>query len=358
MVKSKDLHEGTIVEIVSTNYMMFFGGFSTPNKDYMVVGEKYTVDKIKRSTPLVVHLSQVDGNKKGGVFFTYLNKDIKIVSQPELEVVNNTDPNTLAPNEEFILVKKGDPTQFYNSYAECSDYNYNQTNEDAITFTKKIGQRKKIKNKLALMGVLNLTSGMFDPYYWHQKNKSLNKSESDLYNYHMTVIKDTPYWFESKQIRNLESFKDVELRKYNKDTRKVSDTVADFNCYEYLLGFINKMHYVYSYGSGVAAVIDELKIKGVEADYPFLFSTKFDHTKFQYDPPMERDIYFDLALKSLKLKKKDVIHYNDKGFVCLAFKTEEERDTFIKEYKNTEKVQTLYLTSDILEATTKKKLKM
>jgi hypothetical protein len=358
MVKSKDLHEGTVIEVTSTEYMMFFGGYNPSASDYLAVGEQYEVKKIKRSTPLVVHLKHVDSNKGGGIYFTYLNKHIKIISQPELETVDNTDPNTLAPNEEFILVKKGDPTQFYNSYIECKDYNYTQTNEDALVFTKKIGQRKKIKNKLALMGVINLTSGMFDPYYWHQKNKGLNKAEQDLHEYHMAVIKDTPYWYELKQVINVESFKDIELRKYNKDIRKVSDTVADFDCYGYITGFINKMHNVYNYGSGVAAVIDDLKNKGLENDYPFLFSTKFDHTKFKYNPPSEKDIYVDLALKSLKLKKKDVIHYNDKGFVCVAFKTEEERDIFIKEYKNTEKVQTLYLTNDILEQSAKKKLKM
>lgn len=358
MVKSKDLHEGTVIEVVSTEYMMFFGGYDPKSSDYLAIGEQYEVKKIKRSTPLVVHLKHVDSDKGGGIYFTYLNKHIKIVSQPELKVVENTDPNTLADNEEFILVKKGDPTQFYNDYVPCKDYAYTQTNEDALIFTKKIGQRKKIKNKLALTGVLNVCTGMFYSSHWYDKRRELPKDKADLHHYHMTVIRDIPYWYESSQIINVESIKELELRKYNKDTRKVSDTVVDFDCYAYVSNFITKMNNTFNYGAGIAPVVDELKSKGLENEYPFLFSSKFDHTKFQYDPPLERDIYVDLALKSLKLKKKDVIHYNDKGFVCVAFKTEEERDKFIKEYKNTEKVQTLSLTSDILEASAKKKLKM
>lgn len=358
MVKSKDLHEGTVIEVVSTNYMMFFGDFTKPNKDYMGIGEKYTVTKVKRSTPLVVHLKQVDGEKQGGIFLTFINKDIKVVSQPEIEAVNNTDPNTLAPNEEFILVKKGDPTQFYNDYVACKDSYHIQTNEEAVIFTKKIGQRKKIKNKLALTGICNITSGMFNSDYWYFKSKDLNKSEKQLHDYHMEIIRDTPYWYGSRQIANVESLKELELRKYNKDTRKVSDTIVNFDCYEYVTNFINKMQNAYNYGIGVASVTDELKNKGLESDYPFLFASKFDHTKFEYNPPSEKDIYVDLAFKALKLKKKDVIHYNDKGFVCMAFKTEDEREAFIKEYKNSEKIQKLYLTSEILETSSKKKLKM
>jgi hypothetical protein len=68
MVKSKDLHEGTVIEVTSTEYMMFFGGYNPSASDYLAVGEQYEVKKIKRSTPLVVHLKHVDSNKGGGIY--------------------------------------------------------------------------------------------------------------------------------------------------------------------------------------------------------------------------------------------------------------------------------------------------
>ena len=84
-----------------------------------------------------------------------------------------------------------------------------------------------------------------------------------------------------------------------------------------------------------------------------MFSAKFDHTQFQYETPQEKDIYVDLALKAFKMKKKDTIHYNNKDYACVAFKTEKKRDEFAQHYKNTEKQVNLYQTQEIIHSTQK-----
>lgn len=351
MIQTKQLNVGTILNIASTNSMMFFGDIGNRNAIYMQVGEQYLVTKVKRSSPIVISLKQINGNKEGEIFMTFINSDMTIVSQPEIEVKKeNIDPNTLKDNEEFILVKKGDPTQLFNDFHFNKSDIYVQTNEDALIFETKIGKRKKIKNKLALLGSLNMMSGMMNTSHWYYFLKNSNEHNKDEQAYHLKVFDDAPYWFSCRQIINIESLKNLELRKYDKDTRKVSEHVVDFDCYQYVINFIQKTEHIRLFGVGVASVLYDLSENKQTEQYPYLFSSKFAHNKFEYGSPQEKDIYVDLALKSLKLKKKDVIHYNNKGYVCVAFKTEEERQMFVDNYKNTEKEVKLYTTQEIINA--------
>jgi hypothetical protein len=359
MIQTKQLNIGTTLEVASLNQMMFFGDIFSKHQQPLAVGEQYEVTKIKKSSPITIYLKQINGAKEGEIFMSFINNDMKIVAQPELAPKEeHTDPNTLADNEEFILVKKGDPTQFYKDFEYNTDDRYVQTDKDALIFDKKIGQRKKIKNKLALTGMLNMMSGMYNSNYWYfyfQQSTDTNKEEQK---HHLSVFDETPYWFQCRQIINIESLKNLELRKYNKDTRKVSDNVIEFDCHKYVVNFIEKTQHIRLFGIGVASVVYELQENNKTEEYPYLFSSKFDRTKFKYeDTPQERDIYFDLALKALKLKKKDVIHYNNKGYTCVAFKTEEDRQKFVDNYKNTEKNVTFYTTDEILNST-KPKAKM
>lgn len=353
MIQTKQLNIGTVLEVTSTNDMMFFGDAFRPiSQHQLLLGEQYEVTKIRKASPITIFLKQKNGSKEGDIYMSFINQDMKVVSQPQLEAKpEHTEPNTIADNEEFILVKKGDPTQFFKDFHYNKDDRYIQTDENALIFEKKIGQRKKFKNKLALTGVLNMMSGMMNYNYWYYYFKDSSEANKEVQQQHLKIFEDAPYCFQCRQITNIESLKDLELRKYNKDTRKVSDQAIDFDCYQYVVNFIEKTQHIRLFGVGVASVVYELSENNQTQEYPYLFSSKFDHTKFEYNTPQEKDVYVDLALKALKLKKKDVIHYNNKGYTCVAFKTEEERQKFVDNYKNTEKQVHLYTTDEILNST-------
>lgn len=48
------------------------------------------------------------------------------------------------------------------------------------------------------------------------------------------------------------------IENYNKDTRKVSEHVVDFDCYEYVMRFIEKTQHIRLFGIGVASVVYNL----------------------------------------------------------------------------------------------------
>lgn len=355
MLKSKDMKKGVVIEVTSLNNMMFFGDiFNTRSKkELMAIGEQYELVKdVKKSGgALIATLKQINGNKGGEVFWVFINKEIKIISIPTPVVNNNPSSETelkLSDNEEYIIVKKSNPQLFYKSLA--SQYHYagrtvldkNETLDGSFVLTNKIGQRKKFKNLQSLYGFLHNASGKLS--YGYMRDFSPEEE------YHMHALQNIPEWAMGDGILKVNDLKEVELRKYNTETKTVSSQAVEFDLYDYVKKYSQKMDITKLYGEAISHVIMELTEQNKINELPYIFSAKMDYSKYKYieSVPKEKDIYLDLLLKELGLKKKDCIMYNNKGFIAIACEGEEKAKEYAKKYQNKEKMQSILSVNEIL----------
>lgn len=349
MIRSKDLTQGSILEVTSTNDMMFFGSPLNLRTTKLLVGEQYEVLKVSKS-PIGVSLQQMNGDKKGDIFLIFISGSMKIISQPQVKEVikkyNNQDFQ-LNPDEEFLLTSKTHPNRVFKDYQPA---NQPLEKDDILlgnlVLSKKSGQRKRFKNKLALLGYLNNLTGLFSDNMWYDffKNDEFYKENKEIakeQKYHLhAVLSNLPNWLGGNGLSTLEDLRDLEIKKYDTQTRKILPEVIDFDVYEHVQKFSHSFQITRLYGEAVSKVVTELMKNNQLDQTPYLFATQFDFKKFQYEYqiPTEKDIYLDVALKKMGLKKKDVIQHNDKGFMCIAFASEDERQQFAKEYQNKEKL--------------------
>lgn len=89
------------------------------------------------------------------------------------------------------------------------------------------------------------------------------------------------------------------------------------------------------HGEAVSALADQLAKADQLEKYPHVFSAYFDerHFRTDFEVPREKDLYLELALKQLGLKKKDAPLVNKDGFSAIAFETKAELDAFSAAYK-------------------------
>ena len=363
MLKAKDIHPGTIVEVVSVEPLMhltadagesaYTGNSVTP----MNVGEKYEfTDSIRRHsrevTSLVARVKQVNGPKAGEVFWFFLNKHVRIVSQPALPAPVNDSLDTdfsLNANEEFVLVSKARPAQVFrilNGYPTAA--HAKDVQDGDLVFNTQSGQRKRFKNKAALTGFLNNISGFYNANRWHAFFQA-NPVIADEQQFHLHGLNSLPEWVAGDGLSDFQEAGKLELRKYNTDTRTISGVAVDFDVEGYLNSFAKKFQMTRLFGEGASSVVSGLEQNGTLDQYGFLFSAKFGPDKWTTPVAKEKDIQLDLACKALGLKKKDLPHYNANGFVAVAFKTRADLDAFASHFSNPEKtVVHLDIENDIL----------
>lgn len=354
MLKSKDMKKGVIIEVTSVNNMMFFGDIFNHRSQLqpMAIGEQYELVKdVKKSgSALTATLKQVGGNKGGDIFWVFINNDIKVISSPAPVMNNNPSSDTelkLNDNEEYIIVKKSNPQLFYKSLA--SQYHSSRTIlnkyeilDTSFILTNKIGQRKKFKNLQSLYGFLHNASGKLS--YNYMRNFSPEEE------YHMHALQNIPEWAMGDGILKINDLKDVELRKYNTETKTVSSQAVEFDLCSYVKKYSQKIDLTKLYGEAISNVVVELIEQNKQDELPYIFSAKMDYSKYKYsdDIPKEKDVYLDLLLKEFNLKKKDCILYNNKGFIAIACENEDRAKEYAKKYQNKEKIQSILSVEEIL----------
>jgi hypothetical protein len=362
MLKAKDIHPGTIVEIVSLEPLMrlhedagscAFTGIVTP----MVVGEQYeftdTIRRHSRDVPsMVARVRQVGGTKAGEVFWFFLNKHVRLVSQPALPAPVNDSLDTdfsLNANEEFVFVSKAHPTQVFRILSGYPFAPHAKDVQDGeLVFNTQSGQRKRFKNKAVLTGFLNNISGFYSANRWYEFFKA-NPAIAAEQQFHLHGLESLPEWVAGGGLSDFQEAGKLELRKYNTDTRTISGVAVDFDAEGYLNSFAKKFQMTRLFGEGASAVVSGLEQNGTLDQYGFLFSAKFGPDKWTTPVAKEKDIQLDLACKALGLKKKDLPHYNANGFVAVAFKTRADLDAFASHFSNPEKTMVqLDIHGDIL----------
>lgn len=366
-LSAKDFKKGTRIEITQESNLLsleknaqmpafMMGGMSFPLKK----GEVYeVVADMKTSSPVVTTLQQVDDTntikelKSGQIFWVFLKEAMKVISFPEVKEADTSITDNelkLTESQEFVLVNKNNPALVYKGL-EGITADSKDVIEGELVFNPKSGQRKKLKNLISLYGLLHNMSGSassesFSHHYpYHSRKNGINEIE-----YNVRELQEVPYWFDGRHVDDLNNYKSLELRKYNSDTRKITETPIDFNVFEYVVEFIKTMERTSYFGPAVSRVTKEIMLANEVDKYPFILGSKFDYTKYDdiYEIPTEKDIYLDLALKTLKLKKKDVYSHNNNGFMAIAFETQEKMEEFKSVYKHPEKVLKEYRTEDVI----------
>lgn len=362
MINSKELKPGTLIEATADHRLR-------TDKDYWLAqgsliiskGDILKVDKCSKNggSAFTLRLTQVlpegsSGTPQTGSDFLVSIKgcyQISSLSETAAQVIGARsvrDPK-LNDDEEFVLVLASNPQQFYKteydkSYVPQWASESHITMADPLVLTSRIGQRKKFKNMATLLGFLHNCSGLLSSGHWWSHFRT-HPNDDQAFN--LKGLDDLPDW-----VGGAESdidFTALELRKYNTTTRKVGAVKVDFDLAGYLSKFKMVFQLTFLYGEAVSALVNQLAEGEKLSDYPFVFSAKYHEAKFPetWKCPKDKDIYIDLALKKLGLKKKEVPLVNKNGFAAVAFKTQAELDQFAAAYQqeDTKKIAHLNLTS-------------
>lgn len=300
----------------------------------IVAGRKYKVLKDCKKyggSALMLYVEDLSTGKRGSGFWTYYGSVFKEDSPspaPKAEGFSASDQR-LNDGEEYVIVRKGNPAMAFAGI----DFPGRSTDksdvvEGNLAFSPKIGRRKRFKNLQALTGFLHNSTGCLDrsAWYLHFQSKP-NKDRS----FNLRGLNNMPDWVGGA--KESQSFGLLELRKYDCAARKVLPQAVDFEIAGYCAKFEAAFHLTYLYGPAVSQCIS--KALEQESAARWVFWSKFDPSKFSeaWEAPEEKDIYVDLALKALGIKKKDALVSNDKGFAAVAFETREQAEQFMAAYK-------------------------
>lgn len=360
MIKAKEMIPKAIIEVTTPFFILDGepGTVLTNNlKEISVnVGEQYEIIKCgKKNGALVLDLKQTtEPYKQGKQWVVFCNNHFKIISKPTTIDNNFKETEPLLNNdEEFVIVNKVNPELYLITVNYIfSDNGLRSDNTDDIIegdliFTKKKGQRKRLKNLQSLHGfLLNLTSFLNDFYFEEDKNVL----------YHLHPLFNTPGWTHNVSNKiDLEVLKNLELRKYNTTTKSVYSQAVDFDIYENVKNKVNKFNLTKKYGEAVTHILCSLKENDKVLDYPFLVSIKYtqkflEDIQYNYHSRcfIEKDTEFDLAIKSLKIKKSENNYYQNNSFACMAFKSESDAVSFKNVYNSSNKKLEILNTNDLL----------
>jgi hypothetical protein len=346
-LKSRDMIKGMIVEFTNSIGKLQLG------EQYEMVRAPYK----DGSTALSIDLKKVGSDetvKPISVWWIYVNDIIKVISSPDIQRETfEAHELKAAHNEEFLFVSKTNEKLFYRTIKDNWYDNHGKKADDVIVgnlvFSKKSGQRKRLKNTQALYGFLHNHSGAANANNWSNIGYRYNEPISEKA-HHMHAFLNNEYWFENNGDLK-EEFKHLELRKYNRDTRKVLDVAVDFDAYGYVNKHFEQVNITYHYSEAVSNVIVQLLENQKWDNFSHIVLTKFnvvDYNTIYDDLPREKDVLFDVALKTMGIKKKDYANYNKNGFAAIAFATEEQANQFLSLYKDKEKIVKL-ISKDELE---------
>lgn len=360
MIKAKEMIPKSIIE-VTTPFVILDGepgAILTNNlKEINVdVGEKYEIIKCgKKNGALVLELKQTtEPYKQGKQWVVFCNNHFKIISKPELTNTNFKENEALLnSDEEFVIVNKAKPDLYLITVNYIFSKNGSRSEkaddiiEGDLVYTKKKSERKRLKNLQSLHGfLLNLTSFLNDFYFEEDKTVL----------YHLHSLFNTPEWTHNVSNKiDLEELKNLELRKYNTTTKSVYNQAVDFDIYQAVKNKVSKFNLTKKYGEAVSHVLSTLKDDNKVLDYPFLISIKYNQ-KFlegiQYNYHnncfKEKDTEFDLAIKSLKIKRSENNYYQNNSFACIAFKSESDAVCFKKFYNSVDRKVEILNTNDLL----------
>lgn len=351
---SMNLRKGTVLEVLEDVVMpadkgdgahvsaSYLGG---AGKVSLLKGEKYEVTKVSKEggSAYVVRMSQVGGSKRAQNFLVFL-AHLAIHSQPEVtpdDVTAGPTEAKLNVNEELVLVSKSDPSKVFKAiddafYASSSSIDAkNDVKVDGLVLSSKTGQRKKFKNIQTLYGFLNNASGCMDhnALYHYFNGGGGTKAEQ----FHLHAMDGMPAWVGGAAYDK--GLKHLEVRKYDREARKVLGVAVEFDIQAYLDKYKASFNVTLRHGEAVSAVAgeiaQELGMEGFEK-YPFVCAVEFDASKFadRRLVPREKDLYMELAIKQLGWKKKDLFACNKNGFAAVACKSKEDAQALMDAYKN------------------------
>ncbi len=250
-------------------------------------------------------------------------------------VIEEKDKNTVSKNEDFILVNLQSPNLFISKGKSIY--------QNGFYFSKSLSDRKSFKTKQSVLKFIREQV---------QSDPVPHLDQYDIRRYHLHY--NNPYMKEYNFDTPLESFKNLELRKYNLDTKKISSEPCDFDVFSYALHMKIGQQIVSQYGEGVASILSKIIQEEKTEEYPFIFSAKYSKRAFsnfvlkQENIPLEKDIALDVCFKILNIKKNQFMHYNQNSFVAIACDSEETFEKFKQNFKNPEKEVTLLKTKDFI----------
>lgn len=339
-ITSRDLQKGTTLTVVQQ------GPLFPPNFSYLganggvtllAVGEVFEVLRCAKgnTASMELHLKEVGGaGRTGWQFLGQAAPLFEVLSQPEapqaLPRAAESDPR-LSDDEEFAIVLKSDPAQWFQQVhtsrlVESPD----QTAINQLIFTTKSGKRKRFKNMQAVGLHLREISGSLHDEHWRDLLSDPSTRERA---FHLHSLDSFAY--RGNPPDHAIPLPEIEIRKYNRDTRKLASIPVDYDVAGYIAKFRATMLLLSLHGEAVSALADQLAKADQLEKYPHVFSAYFDerHFRFAFEVPREKDLYLELALKQLGLKKKDAPLVNKDGFSAIAFETKAELDAFSAAYK-------------------------
>lgn len=339
MLKSSELSKGTLLEATGSACELFVNDdedFTTQlpgNGQPAAAGKLFMVERVT-SSPITVFLSEVGGPLKGHNFLVWISGAFKIHSQPAAASTETFSPREpkLNANEEFVLVSKANPDLVFRCIDDTSrTHDKNDSVVGNLTFNSKSGQRKKFKTMQTLTGFLHNASGLLDPSPWHFHFK---KHPDKAREFHLHALDQLPDWVGGPKVD--QDFDKLELRKYDRDSRKISLAFVDFDLSGYLAKFKEVFNLTFLYGEAVSGLAAKLAEDQALDAFPFVFCTEFDSSKFKYrhESPREKDLYADLAIKQLGLKKREVPSVNKNGFAAVGCSSLAQAEALSKAYKN------------------------
>lgn len=332
MLKSRDMVKGMIIEFTNSIGKIQLGDqYELIKAPYKGGSSALSIELLKVGSP--------EGTKPIKIFWVYVNGIMKVISTPQVEnEAFSANELKASSNEEYLFVSNTNDKLYYRDLKQYHTPKSDDVIIGNLVFTKKSGQRKRIKNIQSLYGFLHNHSGAFNDKNWPGMHQSYKQPMSENRHF-MHGFVNVEYWFENSGDLK-EEFKHLELRKYNRDTRKVAEVPVDFSPYAYVLKHFEQVNVTYHYSEAVSNVLNQLMEKQKWQEDSYIVISKFDYKKYNYleDIPKEKDVLFDLAIKTMGLKKKDCFYYNKNGFAAIAFQTQEEAEKFVSLYKDNDKI--------------------
>lgn len=339
-ITSRDIQKGTTLTVVQQGLLL------PPNFSYLgnsagvtmlAVGEVFEVVRCAKgnTASMELHLKEVGGaGRVGWQFLGQAAPLFEVLSQPEappaLPRAAESDPR-LSDDEEFAIVLKSDPSQWFQ---QVHGYRFvqspDQTAINQIIFTSKSGKRKRFKNMQTVGLHLREISGSLHKEHWRslmsdpgQRERAFHLHSLHQFTYHGVPPDQTI------------PLPEIEIRKYNRNTRKLASSPVDYDVAGYIAKFRATMLLLSLHGEAVSALADQLAKAGQLGKYPHVFSAYFDESHFEslFEVPREKDLHLDLAFKQLGLNKKDAPLVNKNGYSAIAFATKAELDAFSATYK-------------------------
>lgn len=282
----------------------------------------------------------------------------------------------LNDSEEFVIVKKSDPThvlrvvnenwhrtvdigkspddaswQFKNyklhaGYYPAQKGDLVEGSPATLTWNTSSGKRRKINKVKSLYYFLNGLSGRCSADYMFHLGQLDKNTQFNVFNLERAGNSHGPFldWTLVEQF---------ELRKYDKATKKIHDVAVDFDCYAFGRNFEQMFLLGMAHGPAVADLAKQLMPEGKLVD-GFIVHARFDVYKYGADKswdfgevPKDKDLYLGKALKDIGLSGAPV-SIGANGFAAAWVQTREQADAFVAAYKDKQKTVSVLDVSALL----------